>query len=472
MSTSIILPISRVIDRLPESPTTFEQLKNQLKSTDADGKLRHALAIKELNDLAIIYHDDVSNYHPLDQECFEWERNTRSVVWDKERMLPIASQHSRVVYNDEAIELLSKADWSKVTVSPCYEGTTVLVFNHGGKWYVTTRRCLDANESTWIKSKSYRQMFDESIDGKFTLDDLNPDNCYFFVLLHHLNRNIVTYQHLPKLYKEVVHLMTVKKYTMDEVDYAVNDKVSVSPTLSVSNLDELLDMLDKLSNQDELNRRVSSEGFIVRLYDGEVGKSTYTVLKLQSGIYQMLLKMKPNNSNIHQSYLELYQNDKLRDFLVYFQGNKIEIIKRINLAMRHMATEILNLYHGTRKQKNPEVYKALLDNYKKVLYELHGLYIENKKNMIDNNQGTFNKDIEKNCSITVHDVYHYLKGMPADKLRQLFIERWTMIAHSHGDQFFDEDNMHIKIQTLLMFRHLINSPVPPKPEPVAASAAN
>ena len=35
-------------------------------------------------------------------------------------------------------------------------------------------------------------------------------------------------------------------------------------------------------------------------------------------IYEKLIKLKPNNSNIHQSYLELFQKDKLNDFLPYF----------------------------------------------------------------------------------------------------------------------------------------------------------
>ena len=457
MSSSIILPITSILERMNkgrDTQLTFDEFKAELLAIDENGDRKYSLNMKEHGTLAIIYYDDVQTNSRRDVELPEWEKNTRSVVWDKVLMQPIASQYGKIIYNEEAVDLLAKVDWNRVVVEPCYEGTTILVFNHDDTWYVTTRRCLDANESSWIKRKSYREMFNETMEGKFTFDDLNPDYCYHFVLLHYLNRNIVTYSEFGNMYKEIIHTLTTRKYTCQEVHCKVSEQSRCIQRINFGNLNQLLDEVEELSKADDERKQVTTEGFIVRVYEGDVENSPFQVMKIQSELYQMLLKMKPNNSNIHQSYLELYQRDKLREFILYFRNGKGDIIKRINMAMRQFATEILNMYHGTRKKKNPEVYADLMDNYRKVLYELHGVYIENKKYSPEDGEG-------KSSSITVHDVYFYLKNLSPEKLRQLFLERWSMLQRNDckSNIFMDKGNIHINIQTLLMFKNLIELPV-------------
>lgn len=291
-------------------------------------------------------------------------------------------------------------------------------------------------------------MFYEAIANRFAIDDLNKDLCYQFILIHHLNKNIVTYSDLGRVYKQVVHLRTIEKYTNRVVKYTINDQLLTPQQLEFETVDQLQTELARLSEADAKAHHVSTEGVVVEVYKTPAKQQLVGLIKLQTELYQKLNSMKPNNSNIHQSYLELYQNDRLNDFLVYFNGNKGDIIKRINTAMRHMATEILNLYHGTRKKKNPEVYTRLPDSYRKTLYGLHGRYISHKKEVGEHSV--------KSGSITVHDVYFYLKEMPADKLRQLFYERWEMITNGTAEpKFFNSNDIPIKIQTLLMFRYLI-----------------
>ena len=75
------------------------------------------------------------------------------------------------------------------------------------------------------------------------------------------------------------------------------------------------------------------------------------MIKLQTEMYQKISKIKPNNSNIYQCYLELYQKDKLQFYLPFVTKYYYDIIKRINNSMRTLSKEILNIYHVTRKKK-------------------------------------------------------------------------------------------------------------------------
>jgi len=187
------------------SNITFDELKNELLKKDEDGKQIYHINIKEDDNLAMIFYNTVhDNFTKL-------EESLRSYIIEKTTLDPIASQFNKIIYNDDAVNFIKNKNWNNVVVQPCYEGTMLLVFNYNDKWYVTTRRCLDSNKSKWIKNKSYRQLFDDAMEGKFTFDDLDKNLCYHFVLVHYKNKNIVTYSGLGEEYKELYHVMTTKK---------------------------------------------------------------------------------------------------------------------------------------------------------------------------------------------------------------------------------------------------------------------
>ena len=81
----------------------------------------------------------------------------------------------------------------------CYEGSLLSVYNYNNKWYISSRKCLDANDSI-LNNKSHYDMFLETIqqDNFNTFEDftnvLNKNYTYHFVLIHHLNENIVNYK--------------------------------------------------------------------------------------------------------------------------------------------------------------------------------------------------------------------------------------------------------------------------------------
>lgn len=419
-----------VINQLPNR--NLETLKNTLDD--------YNLSIKEKDGLILIYCDNKGV-----EGNVELENNCRSIILDSKTLEPIGSQYSRIIYNEEAEEYLQECDWDKVSVQKCFEGTYLLVYNHNNKWYISTRRCIDASESVWIKGMSYLDMFNDARQDKFEMSELNPDYCYHFVLVHYKNRNIVNYSHFERHFKEVYHVMTSRTGSLAPVDTIINDNVALVVNEKFPSFDNLKNALLTLSSSNEASSRITSEGYILKVYNSD---GTFKILKIQTPIYRRLSELKPNNSNFHQIYLELYQKDNLKAFLPFFERFNSDTIKRIDIAMKNVSKEILDVYHMTRQKKNPDVYIALTEQYRKVLYGLHGLYIENRRiDFPDSKTGLFDKKMSK--SINVHDVYHYLKNIPAHELRRLFSDRLELLKVPK--MTFMNDCINTIAHTKLMF---------------------
>ena len=459
MNISDTLVISQLIENLKSTgnTVTFTNLCDELKQKDVNENPKYYLSMKETDDLFILYYDNLPKVHVANHSEFseKLEKNTRSCIIEKDTLKIIATQHNRILYNSDAQEYLKDENWNQVVVEQCYEGTILLVYNYKDVWYISTRRCLDASDSTWIKNKSYKEMFDESIEGKFELDDLNKSYCYYFVLVHHKNKNVINYSNIGfgNTYKEVVHIMTTEKYTLAEIDYTINDKVKKPEQLQFDSLNSMLSQLNEINKDNELKKMITMEGYILKYYHGEKFHSPFTVLKFQTRLYQNLIKIKPNNSNMHQSYLELYQTNKLSDYLPYFSKYNSDITKRIHMSMRTLAKEVLDIYHSTRQKKNQEVYKMLREQYKKTLYGLHGLFIDYRKPNYDHKKKEYDND-KAIKSITVHDVYYHLKGIPPQQLRQLFYERMYLMENKHFDSLLNKNCLDTMTLSTLMFQYI------------------
>jgi len=377
---------------------------------------------KEDDNLGLVYYED-NSFDTIPEEEF-----IKSCVIEKKTMKMIATQFNNIIYNKDTMEKIKGIPkWdTRISIQECYEGTLIMVFYYDTKWYITTRRCLDAKKSLWTTT-NYYDLFNEA--KKFNIDDLNKNYFYHFVLIHNRNKNIVDYEYLfGKDYKELVHVMTVDKNSMKEMDYEINGCVK-SKTYEFKTLDELLEHLKVRSEEDIKNSKITTEGVIVKL-------DKYYIMKLQTDIYQYLSEMKPNNSNIERIFLELYQKDRLNDFIRYFSENPKKVIYRIHKSMKTISVELLNIYHQTRNKQNPKLYNVLPASYRKALYELHGTYISRKKEV-------------QYTHITSYDVYEYLKNIDTHDLLKIYFERDKLIKEKIP--YIRTKCIFTRLQTDLMF---------------------
>lgn len=422
-------PIFRVIKNYKEnhSDISFNELKEEL------AKFAH-FGIKEDENLALLYTDKPDPNNTI-------EMSTKSCVINKTNLNIIVTQFNNMIYNDETLQYINATKWDNVSFYKCYEGTMIIVFYECGKWYISTRRCLDANSSVWIKGSSYGDMFMEAINRKFELDSLDKNYCYHFVLLHYKNKNIVLYDEMNNNYTNIVHVMTTDKYTLNEVEYDIKASIIKPIKLQMNDINHVMQELLKISNFDKERQTISTEGFVVKIKDN----NSITFLKLQTPEYQRVSNNKPNNSNMAQMFLEMYQRDSLRDFVHYYTRYGKDIVYRINMSMHTITQEVWNIYHATRNHKTPVLYNILPGSYKTILYELHKIFINRKSKELCNlksntcNQDDLNNDIINNDDIdndninidkfylskavSVHDVYNYLKKLQFYQLRQIYFDR-------------------------------------------------
>lgn len=430
-----------------------DELKDKIKSAN--------LKFKEDDDLLLLYSE--TNLRTDD----ELDNSVKSVIIDKHTLKPITTQFNKLIYNDDALTFLSDKPWEKISVKYCYEGTMILVFYMYNKWYVCTRKCLDAKTSFWIKNCSYYDLFMDAIKDKFTFDDLDTKFCYHFILLHHKNKNIVDYREFGREYKNVAHAMTTELETFKKIKHVINDKIIYPAEFSYTSLQETLKHLDELSQRDKEKKCVTIEGYIVEY----VNDGVITLLKLQTNLYKYISEIKPNVSNLDAMFLELYQKDKLIEIIPYFSINGRDVVKRIHSAVCCVCDEILHIYHCTRNHSNPELYSILSASYKGLLYSIHGVYLSKYKRELKNKEtpvttsttvetqseqmlksvrAQARKELGESKSISIHDVYECVKNAESYRLKQLFIDRLKLFEHTYAREFLCYDCDDAFIQGKLM----------------------
>lgn len=404
--------INATKQRFNKENVLWEDIKFELK--------QHHLNYKEDENLSIIYHDG-SDIIDID---------IKSCIIEKKTLKVIASQFNNIIYNADAFEILDKLEhFDNVRFYECYEGTLLVVFYYNNKWYVTTRRCLESNTSTWVANTTYYELFNEA--KKFDLDKLDKRYFYHFVLLHHKNKNIIDYSYLyGEEYKELIHVLTVDINTMIEIEYYI-EGCKYPLMYNFKNTEEITKKIKEMTEKDVENRRITTEGYIVKL-------NGFTTMKLQTYIYADIFAKKPNNPNIHQAFIELYQNDRLDDFVEFFGFNLQMITKRIHHSFKVLCEEVIKLYYITRNKKNERIYLSLTPSYRKVLYDIHGEYIRLK---------SLNKTGK--IHINIHNIYSYFKKLQTKELINIFYDRFKLI--NNNVPIFRRNNRHINEQTDLMF---------------------
>lgn len=393
-------PLNNLIQHLKYSNNgfiSFDILKNELQRKQKNGTTKYNITIRENDDLALLFYDkkdyNFHSHHQYRRNMFvtDLENYCKSVIIDKKTLEIIVSTNNNIVYNPHP-QYFKNIKWDSVCISEIKDGTPLILFYHNGEWIISTRRCLS--------SKFHGNMFLSSIKKmKFELNDCDKNLCYHFVLIHHSNKNIVNYSYLDDEYSEVYHIKTTVKYSDKEAN------VQLCPPLPVvtQNFCDIYDVYKKVNIASEFDRKnkiVSFVGYRIKYGD--------EIVEIQNPVYLELKKVK-NSNNIHQVCLELYQKDILDKYIVYLTRKTIIITKRINISFDVIAKEILDLYHSTRNWNNSEAYGVLTNSYKGILFEIHGHYIDKKRN-----NGEF---------IVLKDVVDILKKTKSYNLRQLYYDR-------------------------------------------------
>jgi hypothetical protein len=127
----------------------------------------------EDDNLLLLYHKyEIPSKSQLEKEC-------RSLVVDMSNLNIISYTCQTPICNKEAQQFLLNNNDIQLegTIFKCYEGSILSLFNHNSKWYLSTRRCLDSNDSTWNNTNHYSMFMDvlNSENITFEITDINDE---------------------------------------------------------------------------------------------------------------------------------------------------------------------------------------------------------------------------------------------------------------------------------------------------------
>jgi len=400
------------------------------------GKFIFGSCIDENGD--ILYIDTGTLLGNLDNDNIHYNmvKNSPNIIFDKNNNT-ITFYFFRKV--DVDTDML-KNNWFNVKIFPIFAGNDIyILYQNDEPIIIYDSKIIDKTNISQYDDIDifFRQIDSQLIDKKY---------CYKFLVRtsgEHL---------LDKI------LFPNKKFFLCgiyELGTSVEANINLLDNDTISNIQECAfdsyqDMTVKVCDMSTSNRnkkRITFIGYHINIYNKGICIGQHSVY---NSVYQNIKKNMEKN-NIYQIYLELYQKNKLMDILPYISKFSHEIRYRLNTSMKTISKEILNIYHMTRKKKEKELYNELPELYKKILYELHGIYISTRKHEI-----VENKDIEydETKSISVYDVYHYIKNMSYDNLLKLFRERYIMIKINTLKYLFNVNCVYTLIQSKLMFPDL------------------
>ena len=193
----------------------------------------------------------------------------------------------------------------------------------------------------------------------------------------------------------------------------------------------------------EQNKKLFNAGYII-IYNN-------TKYILENKLYERISYIVPKYSNINKIYLDLYKSDNLNFVINYLSLYPSDIIKRINLSLKTISKEYLNIYHLTRKKAHSEIYERLDETNKKILYDLHTSFIETRKT-----EYIIQNEIADKKSLTVDTVYKYIKKIDIEILEKIYLQRNILIKLIkevfNNDKFkiFFEDCINTKTISYLL----------------------
>lgn len=378
------------------------------------------------------------------------------------------------------LKILSENEWKIVEINKLQLHTKhICLFYNIDSWYVAYSNTIEKFQYVSLK---------DNVLNELTPDDIQtPQICYTdkiikllcnyfaskFIDLDVCNKNLVYHlllrdnefkqNNLGSISKPIettINLLWIcdkyckiaNPHSIDLTDEIVN-KIQYEKKVHFSCLDELLMSIEFMNNEDVSTKNIQFGGYMIKLFDklNNINK----LYCIRTNIFKYITSILPKYDNQYKSFLELYQNDKLTDVLPYLHKYPADVIRRINMSVKILSKEILNIYHLTRKKQNKELYESLPLSYRKVLYDLHKIYVNQKHGEFITKSFDLLKEKK---SVSVDIVYSYLKGIRNNELIKLFDERRTLLndlkkINFKYDEIMSVTNIDIITQTELMFLH-------------------
>ena len=258
------------------------------------------------------------------------------------------------------------------------EGTMINAFwdpsvGLGGGWEISTRNTVGATSSFFkgANRKTFRDMFLEAAkEINLSLEQLNKDLCYSFVLQHPENRIVVPFKK-PDLY-------LVALYNIKIIDG--NTMVMSYPMIDLKNFDwgpaaikfpeiyEWNTYTELIEKYASMNTSYSTLGVVV------YNNLTCERMKIRNPVYEQVRNLRGNQPKLQYQYLALRKEGKVADFLKFYPENKKEFSSFRDQVHLFTSTLFANYVSCYIKKEKP--LKEFSDQYRTHMFNIHKIYMD------------------------------------------------------------------------------------------------
>jgi hypothetical protein len=247
------------------------------------------------------------------------------------------------------------------------DGPKIGLFYHNGKWNTCTNKKIDATKSIW-HGPNFGVLSQECF-SKIDLSKLNTNYCYTFVIQNSKCLNFSKYD-----ISDCV-LVSCRDLNVDSENYLKEVKADTN---------EINFNYPKKIEQCSLD--LISENLEQKNVSGYIIKTDDKLYRFESDMFKRAFSIKGNQRNMKVRYLEIRNDDKLKDEFILFYPELIEMINETEYNIKYVSQQIFQQYLNKFIQK---IDVQILPRFKKIIYELHKDYIETKQ--ITTFQKVYNK---------------------------------------------------------------------------------
>lgn len=295
-------------------------------------------------------HEDIVLYFAERDERGRYPLRPRSKFVDGKTVIMEGLPHPiEYVYGDVPYDIADYVNLKHHKVCVSYEGTSILIFYHNDKWFVSTHKRLDAFKSYWadttttfghsfamgLARASHRRIEDIVDPQAFVIDMcdkyLDKNKKYIFIL--------------PARFAERVGTLPVVDWPRPVLTLIMNDKFVViedvktfpgvyCPEVRVSTIDDLLTMVRRC-NPDE------SQGYYFRKH----GCALQT--KIYNAVYDARVKVRGNVACLKVRYMFLRR--KREDLALFIETYPEFDWKEFEKTICDTCSDIVELQRGNTR---------------------------------------------------------------------------------------------------------------------------
>ena len=258
------------------------------------------------------------------------------------------------------------------------EGTMINVFwdssvGLGGGWEISTRNTVGATSSFFkgANRKTFRDMFLEAAkEVNLSLDQLNKDLCYSFVLQHPENRIVVPFKK-PDLYLVALYNIKVLDGNTMVMSYPMSDLKNFDWGPAAIKFPEIYEWntyTELIEKYASMNTSYSTLGVVV------YNNLTCERMKIRNPVYEQVRNLRGNQPKLQYQYLALRKEGKVADFLKFYPENKKEFSAFRDQV--HLFTSTLFANYASCYIKKEKPLKEFSDQYRTHMFNIHKIYMD------------------------------------------------------------------------------------------------